>query len=390
MRRVPVVVVGVSMLMAATPAAAQVTQGWQFSVDAINILTRGNDVHVGDVFTETQNSVETPTTYQLDYGVTYDPLVTQMDDRFTLLVAGGYRGSQWGFGGRGWRVKTGGSLEGRAQSATGSFSITPVPGGSRIAIYDAPTGVRMWDHSSIPVASDQHPSGYSPVSYHADNQFEHLRIDGYVERRWIDSPDLNVTIRFGATYAHAENTRSEGHAELAVLFSTVGSASRTFTNEITLDGESASDMHLFGPSLAIAGETTVKRLQIDWLVNPALMFGTAETSGTWTDTDDILIVDVLPGGARAESTEFFHGVIPIERDVRAVVPALDMQVKASVRVAGPLRIGAGLFSSTWFDVPMAPAFSVPGNWIDVEGTGWRDQERDITFFGYSAFVAVDF
>src|SRR5688572_7150693 len=390
MRRVQVVMLGVCVLVVATPAGAQVTQGWQFSVDAINILTRGNDVHVGDVFTESQTSVETPTSYRLDYGVEYEPLVTRMDDKFTVLLAGGYRGSRWGFGGRGWRVTTGGELEGRAQSPNRSFTVTPIPGGSRITIVDKATGVRMWDHSSIPVANDEHPSGYSPVSYHAENSFEHLRIDAYAERVWIGSPDLNVVIRFGAAYARVENTRTEGHAEMAVLFDTIGTVSRTFTNQITLDGESDAEMDLFGPSMAIAGETTLKRLQIDWLVNPALMFGTANTSGSWTDTDDIHVVDVAPGGGRQESTEFLYGVIPIEREARAVVPAIDLQVKASVRVAGSVRVGAGLFSSTWFGVPMAPALSVPGNWIDVEGTGWRDQSRDLTFLGYSAFVAVGF
>jgi len=41
-------------------------------------------------------------------------------------------------------------------------------------------------------------------------------------------------------------------------------------------------------------------------------------------------------------------------------------------------------------VPMAPAMSVPGNWTDVEGTGWRSQPRDLTFFAYSVFAAVGF
>ena len=41
-------------------------------------------------------------------------------------------------------------------------------------------------------------------------------------------------------------------------------------------------------------------------------------------------------------------------------------------------------------MPVAPAFSIPGDWTDVEGTGWRDQTRDLTFLGYSAFVSFGF
>ena len=57
---------------------------------------------------------------------------------------------------------------------------------------------------------------------------------------------------------------------------------------------------------------------------------------------------------------------------------------------GPVAVGAGIFSSSWFKVPTAQAMSLPGNWTDVEGTGWRTQPRDLTFLAYSAFVGFGF
>jgi len=127
----------------------------------------------------------------------------------------------------------------------------------------------------------------------------------------------------------------------------------------------------------------------DWLVNPAVLLGTAETSGSWVDTDNITQVTSTTAGP-VLTTDRLRGVLPYELDERALVPVLDLQLRASVRVAGPLRLGAGLFSSSWFHVPMAPALSVPGNWTDVEGTGWRAQPRDLTFFAYSVFAGVSF
>jgi hypothetical protein len=41
-------------------------------------------------------------------------------------------------------------------------------------------------------------------------------------------------------------------------------------------------------------------------------------------------------------------------------------------------------------VPVAPAFVVPDDWTDVQGTGWRHQNRNISFTGFSIFAGVGF
>lgn len=393
MTRVRACVVGACLVAVAAPATAQETQGWQISVDAIHIMTRGNDVHVGDVFTEEQTEFATPSRRTLDYGVTNEPLVTEMNNRLAWLVTAGYRGERWGVGGRGWRVATTGALEGRAASP----APTIVSGPGSLFFSSAVTGVRMWDHSGFPVGNDLHQSFFSPVTYHAENELKNLRLDGYVERRWISSRDLNVSLRFGVAGARVENTRAEGHAETAVFITlddrgtgtTADDILVTFNNAITLEAESDAAATLIGPAFGITGDTTIKRVRIDWLLGPAVLLGTAETSGTWIDIDDITEVATSAAGT-STFTELLRGELPVERRERVVVPVVDLQIKASVRLANRVRVGAGLFSSSWLNVPVAPAFSIPGAWIDVEGTGWHSRARDLTFFGYSGFVTVGF
>jgi hypothetical protein len=148
-------------------------------------------------------------------------------------------------------------------------------------------------------------------------------------------------------------------------------------------------MTLTGPMVALAGDTTFGRVRIDWLIGQSTMIGTAETEGEWTDLDVINEVTVT-SGVRTETSTVLDGVIPIEKDERTVVPVVDLQVRASVRVTGRLFVGAGVFSSTWFNMPMAPAFVIPDDWTDVQGTGWRQQDRNITFTGLSIFAGVGF
>jgi hypothetical protein len=372
-----------SVLMCATSARAQGTDtGWQLSLEPLYVMTRGNDVHVGDIFTENQTFRTTVTTVSpgvtatnttLDYGVTYEPIVTNMSNEFGALVSAGYRGARWGFGGRGWRVETSGSMEGTAESPT----------------EDALTGIRMWDHSALPVVNRFAPSGFSPLTFYAEDLLENLRIDGYAERRWITTANLNVAMRFGVAYTQFKNERREGNAQQAAYQDVLGPTMVTGQNSITLDAESEMTASLVGPSVGIAGDSTHGAFRLEWLVSPAVLLGTAETSGTWTDIDDISEVFVSPV-LRDNRTAHLEGVIPMERDVRVAVPVVDLHVRASVAVVKGVRIGGGLFSSSWFGMPMAPAFSIPGNWTDVEGTGWRDTTRDLTFLAYSAFVSFGF
>ena len=371
------------VLMIATSARAQGTDtGWQLSLEPLFVMTRGNDVHAGDVFTESQvlttnvtsggpGVINTNST--LDYGVTYDPIVTNMKNDFGALVSAGYRGARWGFGGRGWRVDTSGSVDGSAESPSEESLI----------------GVRMWDHSALPVVNRFTVSGYAPVTFYAENRLENLRIDGYAERRWITGGNLNVAMRFGVAYTQFKNERREGNAEEAAYQDVLGPTVVTGTNSITLDTESETTANLIGPSIGIAGDSTHGIFRLDWLVSPAVVFGTAETSGTWTDIDNISEVWVSPG-LRDNRNIRLEGVIPMERDIRVAVPVLDLHVRASVAIVKGVRVGGGLFSSSWFGMPVAPAFTVPGTWTDVEGTGWRDVTTNLTFLAYSAFVSFGF
>jgi hypothetical protein len=360
----------------------QTTDGWQVSVDALYVLTRGNDVHAGDVFTESfeERTTVTPTgpgttisNTQFDYGVVYEPIVTRMRDKTGVLLTVSYRGRDWGAGLRGWQVTTDGATQG-SETSPSAFDIT---------------GIRMWDHSSIPVVNRFTTSGYSPVTYYAENELRTRRVDGFVERRFVATDTMNLSFRAGAAHGRIENRRAEGHSESAAYRDVIGSNVLTGVNDITLDADSEAEGNLFGPMFGLAGDATYGRVRFEWVAAPAVLLGDVATSGEWVDIDDITEEEVEPG-FRDSRTIRLEGVIPMEEDVRVAVPVLDLHARVSVSVTNGLRVGAGVLSSTWFGTPVAPAFSIPGAWTDVEGTGWRSETRDLTFFSYSVFASLGF
>ena len=308
MRRVRVGLLWVVVMSVAGSAQAQVAQGvagggsgtepgWHVSVEFMNILTRGNDVHVGDVFTEHQTISGTAASSRLDYGVDYEQIVTRMKNDQSALFTAGYRGASWGFGARGWKATTEGTVDGTEES--------PTPTSTSLSI----TGVRMWDNSIIPVVDMEDPSGISPVTFSAENKLETLRIEGFVERRWLGGPDLNVAVRIGLAHARVENTRSEGQTQHAFIEEVGAGSTSTLDNDIALNGESEATMNLTGPVIAIVGDSTFRKVRLDWLLSHSAMIGTAETTGTWTDVDDITEV-VVAGATRTETLTLLSGTLP--------------------------------------------------------------------------------
>jgi hypothetical protein len=288
-----------------------------------------------------------------------------------------HRRAGWGGGLRAWRSRSTAAVSGADQTAASTPS------------SDFLTGIRMWDNSVIPVENFTQPSGISPVTFHAENELTTVRVDGFLERLVVRSRGLNVAARFGATHTRVENTRSEGQTQVAYIPEVNGGSITTFTNNIRLDSESEATMSLTGPMLALAGDSTIGRLRIDWLISHAAFFGTAETSGQWTDVDNITEVTTT-GAGTVTTTSLLNGVLRKTQEDRALVPVVELQFKGSVHVAGALRIGAGVFASSWFNLPVAPAFSIPDDWTDVQGTAWRQQTRDVTFAGYSVFALLAF
>ena len=360
-------------------AYAQTVQDrqWTVSAEFLNVWTRGNDVHPGDVFTEHQTLSGTASASRLDYGVTFEPILTTMGDDQSAIVSAAYRGRRWQFGGRWWRAIGEGNV-------SGSRSTTPPTASAQFI-----TGIRMWENSLLPVDNQQDPSGISPVTFHAENRLENTVIDGYAALPLISGSSFNLAARFGGAYARVENTRSEGNTQRAFVVQTSGANTTTLTNNITLDSESETTANLLGPTLALAGDTTVKRVKVSWLVGHSLLLGTAKTSGGWIDIDNINQVTVA-SGIRTETSTVLDGEIPVELDEHAVVPVVELQVRGSVRVTKLVSVGGGLFSSTWFNMPLAPGFVVPDDWTDVQGTGWRSQSRTVTFTGFSIFAELDF
>jgi hypothetical protein len=329
------------------------------------------------VFTERQTLSGTFAESRFDYGVEYEPIVTRMRNNWSGMVTVVYRSGDWGGGVRGWRSESDIAIDGSRRTA--------VPTATSQSI----TGIRLWDNSVVPVTNLLEPSGISPVTFTAENSLSAVRIEGFAERLWIRGRRLTVAARLGVAHARVENTRAEGQTQEAFIEETAGGVTTTLVNDIRIDSASESSASLTGPMLALAGNAEAGRLRIDWLIGQSVLLGTAETSGEWRDVDNIRET-TADGVTSTETRTLLNGLIEKAQEDRALVPVMELQLKATVQVTRALSLGGGVFSSTWFQMPVAPAFSIPDDWTDLQGTAWRQQTRDVTFTGVSITAGFAF
>lgn len=372
-------------------------QSWagnvEFRLDRLSLSAAGADLRVGDVVTLPDRAEFGPLRNDFFYGAEYEPIWARLGD--DTSVAWGIRASRgrWRAFANGWLGSFAGSTAGRAESQpvegriiTGSFVE------SRIV-----RGVKIWGHSLPPLVNSAERSGLSPMEFYGGTSTSVRKTDLGAEYGLVNSRRLRFGVTGGVSFGRFENRRSEGLGIRAYFDHDFANPGRplspwgwdmvSFENQVNLGSTGESKVGLVGPSFGAIGEVRLGLARIEFRANQAFMFGSAEREGHWSDVDDIREVWVFDRRPVVRRTRM-DGNFPYSSESRVVVPVLDAAISADVRVAGPVHVGAGYFLSRWSGAPMAPAWSIPGNWDRLGGSGWVEHRANPVFHGASVFVRL--
>src|SRR3989344_8757678 len=89
-------VIAAVLILAAFTTSISAQDGFRLNVDAMRLSVSGGDVHIGDVFTNSYETKQTPRSALVNYGVKYTPLVTRPTATQTVLFETIYRMAQRG------------------------------------------------------------------------------------------------------------------------------------------------------------------------------------------------------------------------------------------------------------------------------------------------------
>lgn len=368
-----------------TATAVEKKKGWSFSLDLMRLGVRGNDVHVGDVFHYTEKGETNGGTDSVKYGMSYEPIITKMESGFTPRFEAVYAADKGSFAVSAWFFNTNG--------VAGGYVDTPrweMDGNSYVFFLN---GVRMFDQSLVPTTDMREPSGFSPVVYSAGNKLSNFSFELMVTRKLSEGKNLSVDATLGLKLGGLNNVRSEGQKLEAFVFNYFGQ-NKHLWNRIALRSKSGADTGLLvGPSLGVQGTVVVNTTIITGSLNQAFLFGGADISGNWKDIDDIWIVRGSPWFGIYEPVSqafYWEGNFPVNEKVRVSIPVTELRMSASRDINKNIALGTGAFVSVWQNVPLAPKWSVPGNWTSIQGTGWKLQNGTLSYYGWNLSLTYKF
>ena len=361
---------------------------WSIQLEPMWMDVSGNDVHVGDVLKGVvdwyYNGVTG--TYTRKYGITYEPITLNMKDKLTLRSEITYKKNQWGLGLSGWWFNTDASAGGRVTTPKWTEGTDGI---NHWGTYSK-NGVRMWDSSIGPVYNDLEASTYSPVDYQARNDLDVWTVDLFGIRTLAEKKDSHIDMTFGLKLGSLDNDRNEGQKMRAYCtncyIDVLNDVVDKWDNYITLESVSKADYGLMaGPALGLQGKAKYRGVGLEGMLNQSLLIGRVKQSGTWTDIDDIELVYY---GTPYEG--YIEGKFPFSKKETHALPVTEAKLKFLFDVTRNVSVGIGGFASIWWNAPVAPKWSIPGDWTEGEGTGWKLQKNTLVFYGGTLALNVMF
>ena len=373
------IIIGLSMMFVfAGGSMVQAQDNWKIQLEYVWMDAYGYDEHVGDIVRYREEySVDEAGNTTENYGSTYEPINLNLKDKFTLRGELIYRRGQWFLGLSGWTFGTDDSISGRV--TTPAMELTDT------GYIDYMNSVRMWDHTIVPLTNELEASGLSPVDYWAEDSLQVRTYDLFLGRTLAEKKDSFTNFTLGAKFGSLKTRENLGQEQRAFLFDFFG---LTFDNHIRLESTAEANLDsMIGPVLGFQGEAKWGKFMIEGFADHAVLFGKVEHTGLWEDIDDILWID--PVTSETVFHEVYTGEFSFSKNEAVALPVTELKLKVTYRITDNISIGVGGFYSIWWDAPVAPKWSIPGDWVSNEGSGWNLQERTLIFGGYMVALRVD-
>ena len=371
MKRISIGVALSIIFVLAVTTMVQAQDGWSIQLEPIWMDVYGYDEHVGDIASYREEfSVDADENYTSDYSTTYEPINLNMKEKFPLRAELTYKKGQWSLGASGWLFST-------DASASGTVT-TPESESTDTGYIYYENAVRMWDHTLWPLYNELETSYSSPVDYWAEDNLEIWTGDLFLSRTLAEKKDSSGNLCLGVKIGSLKTKEKLGQKQRAFIYDY--DYGYTFDNHSTLESTTqANGGFMAGPFLGFQGEVQCEKFGIQGSINQSVLYGRVEHTGFWKDIDDILWID--PATDETVWHDVYTGEFFFSKEEKVALAVTELKLQLLYRVTKRISFSCGAFYSIWWNAPVAPKWSVPGDWEAGEGTGWRLEERTLKFGG---------
>lgn len=349
---------------------------WSFSIEPMVTRVFGNDEHIGDRYQFYQTLLNNSEGRILEYGIDYRPIVLYMPHKVNVSLDLSYQKSEWRIGLRAWQFNA-------SANKSGIVTTPAILINEDGSITTFISGVGMFDNMIRPLINIEEASAKSPVSYWGNNDLNIWTSELYVDRRLAS----NFGFIFGIKAVNIKNQQSIGQKQHVLAYQDFFQ-SLLLENYITLSQNSKVNYLVVGPGVGFNFQTK----HIKGFIKQAILFGKAKYSGQWHDVDDITITWTDTGSLYQKW--YYDGKFPFKRETWESIPNTEFSIKfydeVSVNKNISFDFGLGIFVSTFWNAPVAPQWSIPGEWTWAEGSNWHTQTKNLTFAGLTASFEAKF
>lgn len=249
--------------------------------------------------------------------------------------------------------------------------------------------ISMWDANILPLWNDYHPSGLTPITYHANDKFNRHTADIRVDQSIANVEGYYFSANFGFKGVFMEYSLDKGqeHHAMADL-----NPEWDFSNEVSLLTQSRSEIKMAGPSVGLNLRKTLDKhclfilgLHGEW----SLLHSWGKYQGLFTDVDDIQWLN----NDNPSFFELLDGEVRFSESRRDFISTMDLKITLGINF-DPVEIGVGASYSGIKNLPLAPTFHAPWALADGNkapaGLEWQNHERNTNTFGVLGYLKVRF
>ncbi|MDA2921980.1 hypothetical protein MYX07_01800 [Patescibacteria group bacterium AH-259-L07] len=387
--------------------------GWNPQVDFVYVDLRW-DAHMADEWTYSYTVFEKIPQHQkehgkfyADYGTAYKPIVVRFSNKVRPTVGASYRWKQWALGARVWHFSQSARLAGEVRSI--GRTVTVNEDGS-ILTEASYTGIKMWGHSLFPLINTLFPEGVTPVVWSTENGLNIWFVDIYTSYQVTSNFDFIAALKV----IDVVNRQKLGQKHWA--YTPYGGG--IWDNHVTLAQTAEARYRAVGPMIGFHFHQGPFEASYQ---TGTLSSNNLLQDGHWDDVDKINYF-------YADSTTLYwdilyNGDFPYSHKARADIGVEELSLKVNSPDFDPVKgvtatfltlsrltnkfntlaqftsrfenkilvkFGLGWTRTTLKQTPIAPRWTVRGDWTSGEGTYWALRTQDLVLQGASVSVALSF
>lgn len=349
------------VLIISSLVSAQEETGWSITIEPVYSNLYGTDEHFGYIYSSKSVFLGIPRNQTLNYGTSSEPIVVEIPSTTQIILGLSYRWTRWpkwrlGIE-NGWHFKSSDDKSGLVSSD--SINIR---------------SVFMFGNALPPLSNKHNSPPRSDVLFWGKNSIRIRTFNIYLDLELNDILDITLSIKGASILSHHNVGQKQW------VFIDDFRPWWKFDNEVTLAQDSKAKYLGIGPSIGFKFKTKYLAGSLE----QGVLVGEARYFGEWDDNDKIVITNRTTSEVFA--TAFYNGQFPFKQIEieRVVIPNTEFRIKLT-----HLNFNFGVLVSTLWGVPIAPKWSIPGDWIPTNGL-WSTQKRNLTFVGFTMGFEIGF